>query len=81
MSSNPASLPCRQGHAFEARLYAESPERGFLPAPGTLRRWRTPPDAATFCWDADTRIDSGVQEGDEVRSHGRGHALTQGVLM
>ena len=60
----------RQGHAFEARLYAESPERGFLPAPGTLRRWRTPPDAAAFCWDADTRIDSGVQEGDEVRKLG-----------
>ncbi|KAK9821325.1 hypothetical protein WJX81_004610 [Elliptochloris bilobata] len=57
------------GHAFEARLYAESPERGFLPSPGTLLRWRTPPGAAEFCWDADVRIDSGVHEGDAVGGH------------
>jgi hypothetical protein len=57
----------RQGHAFEARLYAESPVRGFLPSPGTLRRWRPPPAAAAFAWDADVRVDSGVQEGDAVR--------------
>lgn len=57
----------RQGHAFEARLYAESPARGFLPSPGTLRRWRPPPAAAAFAWDADVRVDSGVQEGDAVR--------------
>lgn len=28
------------GHAIEARVYAESPERGFLPATGTVAVWR-----------------------------------------
>ncbi|ALJ18641.1 ATP-binding protein [Microbacterium sp. No. 7] len=28
------------GHAIEARVYAESPERGFLPATGEVLRWR-----------------------------------------
>ncbi|HEY4316630.1 MAG TPA: biotin carboxylase N-terminal domain-containing protein [Herbaspirillum sp.] len=31
-----------RGHAVEARIYAENPERGFLPATGTLRYLRTP---------------------------------------
>ena len=37
-----------QGHAFEARIYAESPAAGFLPAGGTVLRWHTPPGAAAF---------------------------------
>ncbi|MBS0307840.1 MAG: acetyl/propionyl/methylcrotonyl-CoA carboxylase subunit alpha [Proteobacteria bacterium] len=42
------SLPCSQeelqlhGHAIEARIYAENPEKGFLPAIGVLRHMRTP---------------------------------------
>ena len=42
-------LPLRQdqlainGHAIEARVYAENPEKGFLPSIGTLRHVRTPP--------------------------------------
>ena len=28
------------GHAIEARVYAESPERGFLPSTGDVLRWR-----------------------------------------
>src|SRR5690242_18634816 len=32
-----------RGHAIEARLYAEDPEREFLPQTGTLRRLRLPP--------------------------------------
>lgn len=59
-------LPCSQsaltlhGHAIEARVYAEDPERGFLPATGKLRRL-SPPQAGTG-----VRIDSGVAEGDSI---------------
>lgn len=56
----------RIGHAFEARLYAECPERGFLPSPGTIRRWQVPPEATAFDNFGDVRVDSGVREGDEV---------------
>ncbi|GAA0404864.1 acetyl/propionyl/methylcrotonyl-CoA carboxylase subunit alpha [Cocleimonas flava] len=48
------------GHAFEARIYAESPENDFLPATGTLEYLKTP-DA-----NAHIRVDTGVQQGDEV---------------
>ena len=53
----------RNGHAVEARLYAEDPERGFLPSTGTLHRLRFT-DAAEH-----VRVDSGVREGDEVTVH------------
>ncbi len=45
-----------QGHAVEARLYAEDP-RTFLPQAGRVERLRLP---------ADVRVDAGVAEGDEV---------------
>jgi 3-methylcrotonyl-CoA carboxylase alpha subunit len=47
-----------QGHAIEVRLYAENPERGFLPATGTLHRLRLPTVTA--------RVETGVREGDAV---------------
>jgi len=45
-----------QGHAVEARLYAEDP-RSFLPQGGRLERLRFPDGI---------RVDAGVEEGDEV---------------
>jgi 3-methylcrotonyl-CoA carboxylase alpha subunit len=72
-------LPKRQhelaihGHAIEARIYAENPEKGFLPSIGTLRHMATP-SAVTFALGgvqgtgvpAAVRIDSGVREGDAI---------------
>jgi 3-methylcrotonyl-CoA carboxylase alpha subunit len=48
------------GHAIEARIYAEDPARDFLPATGRLHHLHFPGE------DAATRIDTGVHEGDEV---------------
>ena len=46
-----------QGHAMEARLYAEDPTQGFLPSVGPLSHFRLP---------SDIRVDSGVEEGGAV---------------
>ena len=51
------------GHAIEARIYAENPEKGFIPDSGRLLHVRTPTESA------DVRIDSGFVQGDEVSSH------------
>ena len=48
------------GHAVEARIYAEDPQRGFLPATGTLAHLAVPPESRHV------RIDSGVREGDAI---------------
>ncbi|WP_321394639.1 acetyl/propionyl/methylcrotonyl-CoA carboxylase subunit alpha [Emcibacter sp.] len=48
------------GHAFEVRLYAEDPANGFLPQTGKLSHLRTPVQDAHF------RLDTGIEEGDEV---------------
>jgi 3-methylcrotonyl-CoA carboxylase alpha subunit len=47
------------GHAVEARLYAEDPEKGFLPSTGRL--W-----ALSLPEGDEIRVDSGVVAGDEV---------------
>jgi 3-methylcrotonyl-CoA carboxylase alpha subunit len=51
------------GHAFEARLYAEDPTRDFLPATGRLDRLVFPRA------EGGVRIDTGVREGDSVTIH------------
>jgi 3-methylcrotonyl-CoA carboxylase alpha subunit len=45
------------GHAVEARLYAEDPANGFLPATGTVHRYREPDGV---------RVDSGIRAGAEI---------------
>jgi len=64
------SLPFSQddvrldGHAIEARLYAENPDAGFLPQTGTLLRWQVP----LSCVHG-VRVDAGVDSGTEITSH------------
>ena len=53
------ALECH-GHAVEARLYAENPDKGFLPSTGTLSQLSFGPGA---------RIDTGVEQGGEVTVH------------
>src|SRR5574343_601017 len=63
-------LPLKQaelrmhGHAIEARICAENPEAGFLPATGRLKVARWPANVAFE--RSEVRIDSGVDEGDEI---------------
>jgi acetyl-CoA/propionyl-CoA carboxylase biotin carboxyl carrier protein len=47
------------GHAIEARLYAESPERGFLPSTGEVLAWRPAVGEGV-------RVDGGVGEGQRI---------------
>jgi len=59
------------GHAIEARVYAENPEKGFLPSIGTLRFMDVPAHVSfelggTINAPAGVRIDSGVREGDAI---------------
>jgi acetyl-CoA carboxylase biotin carboxylase subunit len=48
------------GHAIEARIYAEDPDKNFLPSIGRLERLRLPVAVD------DIRVDAGVREGDAV---------------
>ncbi|MFO1363729.1 MAG: acetyl/propionyl/methylcrotonyl-CoA carboxylase subunit alpha [Burkholderiales bacterium] len=62
-------LPRRQdelaldGHALEARVYAEDPAKGFLPATGRIAHF-VPPAASRH-----VRVDTGVAAGDEISPH------------
>ncbi|MCZ8392579.1 acetyl/propionyl/methylcrotonyl-CoA carboxylase subunit alpha [Achromobacter xylosoxidans] len=63
-------LPARQedlrihGHAIEARIYAENPEKGFLPSIGTLAYLGLPAHVAFA--NGDIRVDGGVRTGDTI---------------
>ena len=52
-------IPLR-GHAVEARIYAEDPATGFLPATGRLTE---------VAWPEGVRVDSGVEAGDAILPH------------
>jgi 3-methylcrotonyl-CoA carboxylase alpha subunit len=48
------------GHAIEARVYAENPQKNFMPSVGRIKTWRTP-DAVDGL-----RVDAGYRDGDAV---------------
>jgi acetyl/propionyl-CoA carboxylase alpha subunit len=52
----------QRGHAIECRVYAEDPDRGFLPQAGRLLLYREPDGPGV-------RVDSGVVEGSDVGVH------------
>jgi acetyl/propionyl-CoA carboxylase alpha subunit len=51
------------GHAIEARLYAEDPDNDFLPSVGIIRDYQAPET------NAGLRIDSGIEAGMEIGIH------------
>ncbi len=63
-----------RGHSFEARIYAENPDKGFLPATGrilhlaqpTAVEFRRNQDDNGFHDPAPVRIDAGVRAGDQI---------------
>ena len=52
-----------RGHAFEARVYAEDPDKDFLPVTGTLGFLQPPEESRNV------RVDTGVCQGDEISVH------------
>ena len=62
-------LPLKQdqielnGHAIEARVYAENPHKNFMPSVGRIKTWRMPEALDGL------RIDAGYREGDAVSPH------------
>jgi 3-methylcrotonyl-CoA carboxylase alpha subunit len=51
------------GHAIEARVYAENPHKNFMPSVGRIRTWRMPEQSNGL------RIDAGYRKGDAVSPH------------
>ncbi|KAL4224004.1 Methylcrotonoyl-CoA carboxylase subunit alpha [Mactra antiquata] len=51
------------GHAFEARIYAEDPNNSFMPGAGPLLHLSIPSSVDN------ARVDTGVRQGDEVSVH------------
>src|SRR5205085_9180985 len=51
------------GHALEARIYAEDPDKGLLPSTGRLVHLAPPRESDHV------RVDTGVEEGAETTPH------------
>jgi 3-methylcrotonyl-CoA carboxylase alpha subunit len=51
------------GHAIEARVYAENPHKNFMPSAGRIKTWRTPAELNGL------RFDAGYRAGDTVSPH------------
>src|SRR5450432_3307426 len=51
------------GHAIEARVYAENPHKNFMPSVGKIRTWHMPE-----AFDG-LRVDAGYRAGDTVSPH------------
>ena len=49
-----------QGHAIEARIYAEDVQAGFLPDSGTIEK---------IVYPKNVRIDTGISEGDKISTY------------
>jgi 3-methylcrotonyl-CoA carboxylase alpha subunit len=49
-----------RGHSIEARIYAEDPQRDYLPSIGTLVHLRSPVETP------EVRVDTGVRQGDAI---------------
>ena len=66
--ANGEPLPLRQdqleirGHALEARIYAEDPNKDFLPSTGRLVHLSPPATSLNV------RVDTGIEQGDEITS-------------
>jgi 3-methylcrotonyl-CoA carboxylase alpha subunit len=56
----PQDTVVARGAGVECRIYAERPEKRFLPSPGELSRFQVPEG------EAHVRVDSGVREGDRI---------------
>lgn len=56
------------GWAIEARVYAEDPDRNFMPSTGRLTHYQPPVDGVltTEYGDGQVRVDTGVFEGGEI---------------
>ena len=50
------------GHAIEVRIYAEDPDKGFIPSPGLIVDWRAPEGEGV-------RLDTGFEGGQTVTPH------------
>ena len=71
LAASGEQLPLKQedvkinGWSFEARVYAEDPDRGFLPSTGRITHY-SPPDTQVRENGAYTRVDTGIDAGGEI---------------